>query len=328
MLITYFKIAWRNILRNKISSALNIGGLAVGLAVSFLLMLYVQNEFSFDKYHKLDRRLYQVFKSQPRNGEIVTKNITPQPLAQALQGNFAEVENTARLSENMTVLVKTGDKALKVNSVAADPSFLDLFDFQLAYGTLSKALVGTNSIVLTQSVAEALFGTTDPVGQTVVFNSQFPLTVSAVIENHPANSSFTFNAIISIESFLAQQPWLKDSGWDNYAYGTYILLKPNASENVFNKKIKNLIGSYYPPDETVKLFAYPFSRLHLYGEFKNGINTGGKIEYVKLFFWLAIGILGIACINFMNLATARSERRAREVGVRKAMGARRTVLVK
>jgi putative ABC transport system permease protein len=328
MLNTYFKIAWRNILRNKISSALNIGGLAVGLAVSFLLMLYVQNEFSFDRFHKLDRRLYQVFKSQPRNGEIVTKNITPQPLAQALQKNFAEVERTARLSENMTVLVKTGDKALKVNTVAADPSFLDLFDFQLTYGTLSKALAGTNSIVLTQSVAEALFGTTDPVGQTVAFNNQFPLTVSAVIDNHLANSSFTFNAIISMESFLVQQPWLKDSGWDNYAYATYILLKSSVSSSAFNKKIENLIGSYYPPDKTVKLFAYPFSRLHLYGEFKNGVNTGGKIEYVKLFFWLAIGILGIACINFMNLATARSERRAREVGVRKAMGARRTVLIK
>ena len=328
MLKNYFKIAWRNLISNKISSIINIGGLAIGMAVSFMLLLYVYNEFSFDQFHTNNGRLYQVFKNQSFNGEIKTKSYTPQKLAAVLKKDFPEVENVARINEAKDVLVSYKNKAIKLNTVAVDPSLLQMFSFEFVSGAKNDALNDQSSIVLSQSSAKALFGNTDPVGKVVVFGNQFPLKVSAVIKDNPQNSSFTFKAIIPWAAFLAQQPWLKDENWDNYSYFTYVLLKPAASIAAVNSKIKNLIGQHFEADKNIKLFMYPFNRLHLYGEFKNGVSTGGYIEYVRLFLLLAIGILVIACINFMNLSTARSEKRAREVGVRKAMGAQRPALIK
>ncbi|MES2277026.1 MAG: ABC transporter permease [Bacteroidota bacterium] len=327
MILNYLKLAWRNLGRNKASSVINIGGLAIGMAVSFMLLLYVYNEFSFDKFNTNGNRLYQVFKNQPGNGDIKTKPLTPQPLAAALKKDFPEIQNVTRTSEPADILLSYGDKGLKVNTLTADPALLDMFSFHFIYGNKSEALAGQSTIVLTQSVAKALFGNSNPLGAMVKFANQFPLKVSAVIADNPQNSSFSFKALISWQTFLAQQPWMKDVGWDNYSYFTYVLLKPGASANGFNAKLKQVIAQYYPKDKAIQLFAYPFTRLHLYGEFKNGVNSGGSIEYVRLFLFLAIGILLIACINFMNLSTARSERRAREVGIRKAIGARRIALI-
>jgi ABC-type antimicrobial peptide transport system permease subunit len=328
MIKNYFKIAWRNIITNKVSSVINIGGLAVGMAVSFMLLLYVFNEFSFDKFHTNNDRLYEVFKNQPSNGEIKTKPITPQPLAGILKKDFPEIENTARINEAKDVLITYNDKGLKLNTIATDPELLDLFNFDFVYGNKFSALSDQSAIVLTQSSARAIFGNRNPVGEVIKFEGQFPLKVSAVIKDNPQNSSFNFKAFITWEAFISQQPWLKNLGWDNYFCSTYVLLKPGASSAAVNSKIKNLIGQHFASDKEVKLFMYPFSRLHLYGDFKNGVNVGGSIEYVRLFLLLAIGILIIACINFMNLSTARSERRAREVGIRKAMGAQRIALIK
>lgn len=327
MLKTYFKIAWRNLIGNKVSSIINIGGLAIGMAVSFMLLLYVYNEFSFDKFHANNGRLYQVFKNQPMNGEIKTKYTTPQKLAPILQKDIPEVENTARVSDVMMPLVAYNNKALKLKAIAADPSFLQLFSFEQISGNKGDALTDQSAIVLSQSAAKALFGNTDPVGQIVKYND-VPLKVTAIIKDNPQNSSFNFNAIIPWQGFLAQLPWLKDEGWDNYSYATYVLLKPGASLASANGKIKDIIGQHFAADKNIKLFMCPFNRLHLYGEFKNGVNSGGSIAYVRLFLFLAIGILLIACINFMNLSTARSQRRAKEVGIRKAMGAQRLALVK
>jgi putative ABC transport system permease protein len=327
MLKNYFKIAWRNLISNKVSSLINIGGLAVGMAISFMLLLYVYNEFSFDKFHTNNGRLYQVFKNQTGNGEIKTKAFTPQKLAAILKKDFPEVENVARINEAKDFLISYNNKALKINTVAVDPALLQIFDFEFISGSKRNALADPLSIIITRSSAKALFGNSDAVGKTIKFD-QYPLKVSAVIADHPLNSSFSFKAIIPWEEFLIQQPWLKNEGWDNYSYFTYVLLKSGASVNVVNTKIKNLVGEHFPQDKDVKLFMYPYQRLHLYGEFKNGVNTGGSIAYVRLFLLLAIGILLIACINFMNLSTAQSEKRAREVGIRKAMGAQRLALIK
>jgi len=324
----YLKIALRNLIKNKASTIINIGGLTIGMGVSFMLLLYVYNEFSFDRFHENNSRLFEVFKNQPSNGEIKTKALSPMPLADVLKKEFPEIENAARTNELKDVLVKYIDKGIKLNTIAADPAFLKMFSFEFIYGNKNDALYDQSSIVLTQSAAKALFGDTNPIGQVVKFSGQFPLKVSAVIKDNPQNSSFNFKVLIPWQAFLSQQPWMKDSGWDNYAYSTYILLREKASVNVVNSKIKNLTEQYHPADKDIKLFLYPFARLHLYSKFENGVNTGGSIEYVRLFLFLAIGILIIACINFMNLSTARSERRAREVGIRKAMGARRIALIK
>jgi putative ABC transport system permease protein len=328
MIKNYLKIAWRGIANNKTSSLINIGGLAVGMAVSFMLLLYVYNEYSFDKFHINSNRLYQVFKNQPANGEIKTKPLTQQLLAETLKKDFPEIEQVARINESRDALIAFNNKGIKANTIAADPALFNLFSFRFIWGNKRSALADPTGMVLTESIARAIFGNRNPVGEMVKFDNQFPMRVSAVIGDNPQNSSFTFKAIIPWAAFLSQNPWLKGEGWDNYAYFTYVRLKPGTSLDAVNAKIKNLIGQHFPKDEAVKLFMFPFTKLHLYGEFKNGVNTGGSIEYVRLFLFLAIGILLIACVNFMNLSTARSERRAREVGIRKAIGARRGALIK
>jgi putative ABC transport system permease protein len=327
MIKSYLKIAWRNLIRNRLYSVINIGGLAVGMAVSFMLLLYVYNEFSFDKFNKNDDRLYQVLRNQPSNGELMTNSATPVPLAPAITKDYPQADKVIRTNWPYDMLMNYKNQALKLNTLAADPSLLDMFSFDFIYGDKKAPLNSPSTIILTESGAKALFGNVNPVGLIIKMNNQTPLKISAVIKDNPANSSFGFKALISWQTLAILQPWLKDSGWGNYSFQTYVMLKPGISLDAFNSKIKHIIKQYDPNNKENTMFLYPFSRLHLYSDFKNGINNGGAIDTVKLFLYLAIGILIIACINFMNLSTARSERRAREVGVRKAIGANRFALI-
>lgn len=309
-------------------SIINIGGLALGMAVSFMLLLYVYNEFSFDKFNVNSDMLYQVMRNQPSNGELMTNSATPVPLAPAIIKDFPEIAKVSRTNWSYDILMNYKDKAVKINTMAADPDLLDMFSFDYIFGSRKSAFANMSSIVLTASGAKALFGDDNPIGQVIKLNNQFPLKVSAVIKDNPANSSLFFKALISWDQISAQQSWIKTSGWGNYSFQTYVMLKPGVSLALVNSKLKYLVKRYDPNNKENTLFLYPFVRLHLYSQFKNGINTGGRVDSVFLFLMLAIGILIIACINFMNLSTARSERRAREVGVRKAVGARRFALVK
>jgi len=327
MIRNYLKIAWRNLARHKLYSLINIGGLAIGMAVSFMLLLYVYNEVSFDKFNTNRDRLYQVLRNQPSNGELMTNSATPEPLTPALIKDFPEIDKVARTNWSYDILINYKDKAVKVTTMAADPDLLNMFSFDFISGNKKNALSDLSSIVLTQSGAKAIFGNADPVGQVIKLNNQFPLKVTAVIKDNPSNSTFFFKALMSWQTLEAEQPWIKTSGWGNYNYQTYAMLKPGISLASINSKIKYIVKRYDPDNKENTIFFYPFTRLHLYSDFKNGINTGGRIDAIKLFLFLAIGILIIACINFMNLSTARSERRAREVGVRKAVGARRFALV-
>jgi putative ABC transport system permease protein len=326
MIKNYLKIAWRNLIRHKLYSFINIGGLAIGMAVSFMMLLYVYNELSFDKFNTNSDQLYQVLRNQPSNGELMTNPATPIPLAPALIKDIPEIAKVARTNWSYDILMNYKDKAVKVTTMAADPDLLSMFSFNFIHGD-KNALSDISSIVLTESGAKAIFGNTNPVGQVIKLNSQFPLKVTAVIKDNPANSTFFFKALISWQQATSEQSWMKTSGWGNYSFQTYVMLKPGASLAAANSKIKYIVKRYDPNNKENTMFFYPFTRLHLHSEFKNGVNTGGKIDTVRLFLFLAIGILIIACINFMNLSTARSERRAREVGVRKAVGARRSALV-
>ncbi|WP_069659081.1 ABC transporter permease [Arcticibacter eurypsychrophilus] len=327
MIKSYFIIAWRTLFKNRLYSLINIGGLAVGMAVSFMLLLYVYNEFSFDKFNTNAGRLYTVLRNKESNGIINTGRPTPVKLAGVMLKDYPEIEQVARTNWGYPNLVNYNNKALKITTMAADPSLLNMFSFDFISGNKQSALSDPSSIVLTQSGAKAIFGNENPVGRVIKFNDKTPLTVSAIIKDLPGNSTFNFEALIPWSGLEQQQPWIKTAGWGNYSYFTYALLRDGTSVGTLNKKLKGLIGRYDPDNKENSIFLYDFTRMHLYSDFKNGVNTGGAIDYVRLFLFLAIGILAIACINFMNLSTARSARRAREVGVRKVMGADRFTLI-
>lgn len=327
MIKNYFKIAWRSLIKNKLYSAINIGGLGVGMAVSFMLLVYVYNEFTFDGFHEKKDRIYKVLRNQPANGEVYTGDATPVQVAGTLIKDYPEIETAARTTWGYDQLFNYKNRPVKINLMAADPSFLNIFTLNFVKGNKRDAFNDLASVIMTESAVKAVFGNEDPIGKIVKLNGNQLMKVSAVIKDMPENSTFRFKAIISWKFNEVNQPWIKSSGWGNYSFSTFVLLKPAANLNKLNTEIKKLIARYDNVNKENELFLYPFTRWHLHSEFKNGVNTGGNIEYVRLFLFLAIGILLIACINFMNLSTARSERRSREVGIRKVVGARRVAII-
>ena len=327
MIKNYLKIAWRNLRKNRLFSFINIGGLAIGMAVSFMLLIYVYNEFSFDKNNVNADRLYKVMRNQPSNGEIGTGDATPVPLAPAMKKDFPEIDQIARVNWPYDRLVNYKEKSLKLNVIAADASFFNIFTYKFIYGDPKTALSDLSSVVLTESAAKVVFGDGNPVGRVIKLDQQFPLKVSAVVADAPENSTFHFKMLMNWDQISAEQNWIKTGGWGNYSFMTYATLKPGASAAAVNAKLKDIVARYDPQNKENVIFLFPLLRYHLYSYFKNGVSVGGRVSSVNLFLWLAIGILLIACINFMNLSTARSERRAREVGVRKAIGAARASLI-
>jgi ABC-type antimicrobial peptide transport system permease subunit len=327
MFKNYLKIAWRSLIKNKLYSAINIGGLGVGMAVSFMLLLYVYNEFTYDGFHQNKDRLYKVMRTQPSNGEINTGDATPVQVAAALQKDYPEVEYAARANWSYDQLFNYNNKPLKVNTMAADESFLNMFTLDFVKGSKKDAFRDMSSVIMSESAVKAVFGDVDPIGKTVKLNGSRLVKVTGVYKDLPRNSTFRFNALISWKLYEADNGWVRTSGWGNYSFVTYVMLKPGANVDKLNLEIKKLIGRYDDHNKENQLFLFPFDKWHLHSDFKNGVNTGGAIEYVRLFLFLAIGILLIACINFMNLSTARSERRSREVGIRKVVGARRFSII-
>ncbi|MEN0055852.1 MAG: ABC transporter permease [Mucilaginibacter sp.] len=327
MIKNYFKIAWRSLIHNKLYSAINIGGLGIGMAVSFMLLLYVYNEFTFDTFHQNNDRIYKVMRNQPANAEIHTGDATPVQVAGALLKDYPEIQAAARTNNGYDQLFNYNNKPLKFNLISVDPSFLNIFTLDFVKGNKTDAFKDPSSVIMTESSVKALFGDKDPIGQTVKLNGSQLVKVTAIIKDLPENSTFKFKALIPWSLYETMQPWVKDSGWGNYSFSTYAMLKPDVNVDALNHKVKDLIARNDPRNKENQLFLYLFKNYHLHSEFKNGVNAGGSIEYVRLFLFLAIGILLIACINFMNLSTARSERRSREVGIRKVVGARRIAII-
>lgn len=328
MFKNYLKSAFRNLRRNKGFAFINIAGLAVGMAAAMLILLWVQNELSTDRFYKKENRIYVMYnRDKDGSGNKWAWSNTPKMLAPTLKNDYPEVEDAVRY-RNVTFLLTQDEKHLNVQGAFADSGFFNLFDFPLKEGSFHQCLGNSYSIVLTEKLAEKFFGNESAIGEKVRIDSANNCTVTAVLKNLPNNTQFNFEYLLPW-SYMEKIGW-SDSSWLNNSVYTYALLKPGALQAAFDAKVKDITvnhtkGTAFP--STTEVFTQPLSKAYLYSKSENGKLTGGPIQTVRLFIVIAAFILLIACINFMNLSTARSEKRAKEVGIRKVIGAQREKLM-
>lgn len=328
MLKNYLLIAIRNLQRNTVYSFINITGLAVGIASSILILLWVYDEITYDAFQPKLPELHQVWVNAEYDGKINTWNSVPLPTYRALKTEDARIKRTTITDWGGDHLLTVGDKRLVKRGYFVEEEFLSMFQFEIVKGDPEKALNDPYAIALTEATAQALFGTEDPINQVIKLDNNKELRVTALLKNVPANSSFNFDMLLSHKLF-AQEDWVKrsETEWGNYSFQVYVELQPGVKKEDVDATIKDLLTRNGQTDMKRELFLHPMTDWHLYSNFENGKSAGGMIDYVKLFSGIAILVLVIACINFMNLATARSERRAREVGIRKSVGSRRQELI-
>lgn len=328
MVKNYFKIAFRNILRNKGYSAINIIGLAIGMAAAMLILLWIEDELSYDEFHENKYRIYEVWNRKSNEGEISCSNSVSAPTARAIEKDLPEVERAVRVTRGGNSLLSVGDKKIIRSGSTVDTGFLQMFSFPMLKGNASTALNDTYSVVITEKTAKILFGNEAAMGKIIRLGDKENFTVTGILKDLPTNTIFKFDYLLPWSSLKYREG--TDLGWSDNSTPTYILLKANANFASAASKIKTLRQKY--SKEAIKmnweLFLYPLNRWRLYSSFTNGVeDNGGRSTFVKLFGIIAGFILLIACINFMNLSTARSEKRAKEVGIRKVAGAQKGSLI-
>ena len=328
MIKNYIKIALRNLWRHKSFSVINIVGLAVGMAVAILLLLWIQDEVSYDEFHENKDRIYRVWNRIPEHGMVSVWGDISAPAAQAIEKDIPEVERTVRVKESGDLLLSYGDKKILKDVSVVDTGFLQMFSFPMLKGDPKTALNDNHAMVITQKTAKSLFGDDDAIGKIVKLDNKDNFTVTGVLKDLPANTSFEFDILLNWSHIKIPVP--VDYGWGDNSTPTYVMLKTGTNFTATNLKIKVLRQNYEDEAKKIKweYFLYPLDRWHLHSSFTNGVeDNGGQIAFVKLFSIIAGFILLIACINFMNLSTARSEKRAKEVGIRKVAGAQRSALI-
>jgi putative ABC transport system permease protein len=335
MMKTYIKIAWRNLMKNKSFSLINIIGLAIGMAGALLIALWLQNMLTMDRFHEKDDRLYVLSNRDEFQGDKYAWTYTPKILGPSMAADFPEIEAFTRYDEGNKFLTTFGDKKLIANTVFVDPGFFKMFSFPLVKGSNNIQFDNPKGLVLTESYAKALFGDEDPIGKSVKIDSVNQVAVQAILKDLPTNSSFKFEILLPLA--YAKTIGYVDDNWSNNSISTYVLLKEGASLTAFNSKIKTYLRDHINAKNkaegslsarnTGEIFAFSYPDSFLYNNGKGGNYTSRRIDIVKLFAWIGIFILLVASINFMNLSTARSERRAKEVGVRKVIGANKASLM-
>ncbi|PTT03382.1 cell division protein FtsX [Pedobacter sp. HMWF019] len=321
-----FRIALRNLWRHKGFTFINIGGLAIGLASCMLLLLYVAYEWGYDKQFSNYDKTFVVYLNSKSSTEIKSYPFTPKLMAPEISENIPGVAYASHASFPVDELISYKEKNLKKAVVFADPSFLKILDYTFIKGNPNRALQDINAVILTETMAKNLFGDEDPINKVLKFQNREPLIVGAVIADIPKNNTIQFDYLLSWSLNEKLNPWVKTSTWGNNFCFTIMQLKDlkyfdEASRLIKSIYVRNSEGS---PNEGLM---HPLAKWHLNDQFENGKSTGGKIDQLKIFIVLAFCILLIACVNFMNLSTARSEKRAREVGVRKAIGSSRNALI-
>ena len=330
MIKNYLTIAWRNLCKNKIFSTINILGLALGMACSLLIMLWVRDEYGVDAFHANSKQLYRIYERQFFDGKKQGVIWTQGPLAAALKKSIPEIEMSTAFSWTSNEAFTVGNKTVKQEANAAGSDFFKMFSFKLLQGTPDAALKDINSLAISRKTAEIFFGSPEAaMGKTMRYASKNELMVTAVFENIPANSTLKFDCLRNWDAYLTENPWAKE--WESTDPLTFFKVRSDANMDALKLKLLHFTDTYLKPAADKKLNTelaiQPFDEYYLNSNFKNAQVAGGRIEYVQLFSLVAIFILLIACINFMNLATARSAKRAKEVGVRKVVGAKRSSLI-
>ena len=326
MLALNFKIALRNIGKNPGFSLINIGGLAVGLASCLMLLLYVNYEWNYDKQFRDIDRIYFAQLNLKLGGNVITLQATPIKLANAAAQEIPGIEFASRISGVENKLFTYNQNKIKLDFNYVDPAFLKIFNYAFLKGNPLTALKQPNSVILTASTAKKLFGSEEPVGKSLMWDNRKPVVVTAVIADLPKNQSFQFEALQTWAFHDQEYPDHVNDGWGTINCSTLFKLKKNADFNAADVSMRKLVKGHHNETQ-MEVFLFPFSKYQLYDHFENGKVAGGRIDQVRLFFFLAFCVLLIASINYMNLSTARSEKRAREVGVRKALGSSRNSLI-
>ncbi|GAB3794618.1 ABC transporter permease [Spirosoma humi] len=332
MLRNYLKIAWRNLIKQKGYSFINIAGLSVGMAVAMLIGLWVHHEYSYDTFLPNYQQLYQVRRNFNSNGDTLTFTSTSLKLADALRNQIPEVEYVAESDFFGSHGLKVGDKKMYMDGAQIGGDFLRMFQYPLIKGEASVALKDPYSIVLTESTAQALFGREEAMGKIVRFDNQNDLKVTGILKDLPTNSSLKFNYLVPFSYYEAAVNGVRmarSGGFGDNSFQIFVKLKPSVSYAQVAGKIaliehteKNSLNAM-----NSVVILQPLQNWHLYSTYQNGKETGGFIEYVRMFSIIGILVVLIACINFVNLTTARSTKRAKEVGIRKAVGSQRQQLI-
>lgn len=340
MIKNYIKIAWRNLIRQRAVSTINILGLALGLATCLLISIYIFDELGYDRFHeKSDRIVRVIFRGSAPGGKLNEAHVMP-PVAQALKTEFPEVEETVRLRTGGRPLFLIGDKRFYEEDMAfADPSIFEVFSLPLIHGDPKTALTEPNTTVISQQMAEKYFGTANAVGKVInIHESDIPLKVSGIMQDIPTNSHFHFDLFTSMSSFEGA----KSISWMESEFFTYLVLRKGANYKELESKIPSVFEKYAGPQfpeafgmsyaefqksgNNIGLFLQPLTDIHLHSDFAYDLSAPGDIRYVYIFGSIAVFMLLIASINFMNLSTAGASKRAREVGVRKVLGSGRQAL--
>lgn len=331
MLRNYIKIAWRNLVKNKAYSAINILGLAVGMAIAMLIGLWIYDELSYNKFHRNYDRITRIYINQTFNGTTGASRAVSLPSIAEIKAKYGSNFRYVSLgSWNFGHLLVNGDKKINQEGMFVEPAFPEMLTLNMVKGSYATALKEPGSIVLAESVAKTLFGDADPMNKIIRIDSKRDVKVTGVFADLPFNSEFyEVKLYMPWSAYLADQPWVKESQqqWGNHSFQGFAQLADRVDIDRVSASIQNVEKPHSSPGENPAYFLHPMAKWHLYSDFKEGKNVGGGIQFVWLFGIIGVFVLLLACINFMNLSTARSEKRAKEVGIRKAVGSLRQQLI-
>lgn len=333
MIRNYFKIAWRNLIKNKVYSVINIFGLALGMAVTLIIGLWIADEFNYNSYFQSRSEIAQVYQTQTYNGVPTTSPAIPRPLEPVLRNEYASnFKHVVMASWEQPMNLSLNNKVINQTGINIQEEATEMLGLNILHGD-KKGLKEKNSIMISQSCASALFGDADPVGRIIKVNDRDNLVVTAVYQDIPQNNSFSaVKFLIPWKHYVETTPWLEytTDDWGNNSFQLFVQMSANTNAHQVSKTIANIKSEKDPKEAEYKpeFFLFPMDEWHLRSKFENGIQTGGRIENVWLFGIIGIFVLLLACINFMNLSTARSEKRAMEVGIRKTIGSTKKQLVR